>query len=143
MDGPMTSASRSPHALINPPELGPAVGFTHVVAAFPGRLVHVAGQIASTADGVVLGESLAEQFDVALANVVTALAAAGCRPDHTVSMLVFTTSMEEYRESRRAIGAAWRSHFGRHFPAVALVGVNALYVEAAKVEVVTWAVVPD
>src|SRR5918999_2172920 len=125
MDRAMTG-SRSPHALINPPELGPAVGFTHVVAAFPGRLVHVAGQIASNADGSVVEESLAEQFDVALANVVTALAAAGCRPDHTVSMLMFTTSMDEYRRSRREIGAARRDHFGRHFPAVALVGVAAL-----------------
>ena len=137
------TGSRSPHALINPPELGPAVGFTHVVAAFPGRLVHVAGQIASNADGSVVGESLAEQFDVALANVVTALAAAGCRPDHTVSILVFTTSMDEYRRSRREIGAAWRNHFGRHFPAVALVGVAVLYEPTAKVEIVTWAVVPD
>ena len=136
-------ASRSPHALINPPELGPAVGFTHVVAAFPGRLVHVAGQIASNGDGSVVGESLAEQFDVALGNVVTALAAAGCRPDHTASMLVFTTRMDEYRGSRRPIGAAWRRHFGRHFPAVALLGVNALYEASAKVEIVTWAVIPD
>ena len=133
----------SPHALVNPVDLAPAVGFAHAVTPVAGRAVHVAGQIASGPDGAVVGSSLTEQFDVALSNMISALAAAGARPEHLVSMLVFTTAMTDYRTSRREIGTVWRARLGRHFPAVALLGVTELYEPSALVEIVAWAVVPD
>ncbi len=123
--------------------MAPAVGFSHAVAAAPGRTVWIAGQIAADADGAVVGESLAEQLDVALANVVAALRAAGAEPEHAVSLLLFTTAMDEYRRSRRELGPVYRRHFGRHFPAMALLGVTELVEPGAKVEVVAAAVVPD
>ncbi len=131
------------HRLVEPPGMPPAVGFSHAVAAARGRTVWIAGQIAAGADGAVLGESLAEQLDLALGNVVTALRAAGAEPGHAVSMLIFTTAMAEYRRCRRELGPVYRRHFGRHFPAIALVGVTELVEPAAKVEVVTTAVIPD
>jgi hypothetical protein len=36
----------------------------------------------------------------------------------------------------------WRKHFGRHYPAVALLGVAELFDEAAKIELVGTAVIP-
>jgi enamine deaminase RidA (YjgF/YER057c/UK114 family) len=133
----------APHRLVDPAGLAPAVGFSHAVVAPPGRTVWVAGQIAVDGSGAVAGRTLVEQLDLALANVVTALRAAGAEPRHAVSMLLFTTVMEEYRASRRALGPVWRRHFGRHFPAMALLGVTELVDPAALVEVVTTAVVPD
>jgi enamine deaminase RidA (YjgF/YER057c/UK114 family) len=133
----------TPHRLVDPAGLAPAVGFSHAVVAPPGRTVWVAGQIAVDGSGGVAGETLVEQLDLALANVVTALRAAGAEPRHAVSMLLFTTRMEEYRASRRALGPVWRRHFGGHFPAMALLGVSELVDPAALVEVVTTAVVPD
>jgi enamine deaminase RidA (YjgF/YER057c/UK114 family) len=133
----------TPHRLVEPAGMAPAVGFSHAVAATPGRTVWIAGQVAADAEGAVVGESLVEQLDVALGNVVTALRAAGAEPGHAVSMLLFTTTMEEYRSSRSELGPVYRRHFGRHFPAMALLGVTELVVPGAKIEVVTTAVIPD
>ena len=85
---------------------------------------------------------MVEQFDVAAGNVVTALRAAGGAPDHIVSLLVFVTDVEAYRDSLTELGPVWRKHFGRRYPAMALFGVAALMDEAAMVELVGTAVIP-
>ncbi|HYO61242.1 MAG TPA: RidA family protein, partial [Actinomycetota bacterium] len=41
------------------------------------------------------------------------------------------------------IGAAYREHFGRHYPAMALFEVSGLFEPDALVELVGVAVVPD
>ena len=133
----------TPHRLVNPPELAPPVGFSHAVAAAPGRTVYLGGQTAAGADSHVSGETIAEQFDAAAANVVTALAAAGARPEHLVSLQIFVTDVEEYRASLDELGRAYRRHLGRHYPAIALFEVQGLFDPAAKVELLGLAVVPD
>jgi enamine deaminase RidA (YjgF/YER057c/UK114 family) len=133
----------TPHELVNPASLPDPVGFSHAVVATPGRLVAVAGQVAQGDDGKVVGDSIEEQFERAAANVVRSLEAAGARPEHVVSLLIFTTDVGEYRANTAAIGAAYRKHFGRHFPAIALLGVSELFDHEAKVELVATAVIPD
>jgi enamine deaminase RidA (YjgF/YER057c/UK114 family) len=133
----------TPHRLVDPEGMAPAVGFSHAVVSPPGRTVWIAGQIAAGPDGAVVGEGLVEQLDLALGNVVIALRAAGAEPEHAVSMLMFTTAMAQYRAARRELGPVYRRHFGRHFPAMALVGVTELVEPAALVEVMTVAVIPD
>jgi enamine deaminase RidA (YjgF/YER057c/UK114 family) len=103
--------------------------------------VHVAGQIGEGPDGVPAG--LVEQFDLACANVVAALRGAGGEPGHVVSMQIFTTDVDGYREASAAIGEAYRRHFGRHYPAMALLGVDALLHPGAWVELVCTAVIPE
>jgi len=132
-----------PHEPVNPDTLPSAIGFSHAVVAAPGRLVAVAGQVAQGASGEIVGDSIEEQFDLAAANVVRALEGAGARPEHVVSLLIFTTDVEEYKARSREIGAAYRRHFDRHFPAMALLGVSALFDPEAKVELVATAVIPD
>lgn len=41
---------------INPPELPPAHGYSHVVVAPPGRMVSISGQVAMDREGKVVGE---------------------------------------------------------------------------------------
>jgi enamine deaminase RidA (YjgF/YER057c/UK114 family) len=132
----------TPHRLINSGSLEPPVGFSHAVAAAAGRLVCLGGQVGHDADGRVVGADLVQQFDRAAANVVEALAAAGGRPEHIVSMQVFTTDAETYRSSLAELGRAWRSHLGRHYPALSLFEVRELFDPEAKVELVAVAVVP-
>lgn len=72
---------------INPPELSPPTGFSHAVVATGSRVVFLAGQTALDADGKVVGETLPEQFERALTNLLTALRAAAwharrSRPGH-------------------------------------------------------------
>jgi enamine deaminase RidA (YjgF/YER057c/UK114 family) len=124
---------------INAPELPPPVGFSHAVKA--GDTVYLAGQVAQAPDGTVTGETIAEQFDVAAGNLVTALRAAGGGPEHLVSLQVFGTAVPEYKASLRELGDVWRKHFGRHYPAMGLFGVTELFDPAAKVELMGVAVI--
>jgi enamine deaminase RidA (YjgF/YER057c/UK114 family) len=134
--------SDTPHELIDPPELPRAVGFSHAAVAAAGRLVFVAGQIGEGPDGKV-PDGIAQQMDLACANVVTALRAAGAEPEHAVWMQIFTTDLRAYRDGASEIGEAYRRHFGKHYPAMALVEVSGLFEPAALVEVTAVAVVPE
>lgn len=118
--------------IVNPPELPEPVGYAHAVVA--GGAVYLGGQIGE-------GATLAQQFDSAAAKVVTALRAAGGEPEHLVSLVVYTTAMAEYRASRSELAEIWRRHFGRRYPAMALVGVSELVEPDAKIELIGVAVV--
>ena len=133
----------STHRFINPEGMMAPAGFSHAAVAAPGRLVFLAGQTAHQADGTVAGSTLAEQFAAAIANVAAALAAAGATPADVVSLQIFTPDVEAYRSESRAIGAAYRDVFGPHYPPMALLGVTRLYDNAALVELVATAVIPD
>ncbi len=137
MDRPM-----SPHEIVTAPGLAEPVGFAHAVVAAPGRTVYLGGQTAQGQDGAIVGETVAEQFDVAAGNVAAALAAAGSAPDQLVSLIIYTTVVPEYRAALPELGPLWRKHFGRHYPAVALLGVATLFDDAAKIELVGTAVIP-
>ncbi len=130
------------HEVVNPDGLAPAIGFSHAVIAAPGRTVFLGGQTAHGADGVVRGETVREQFDAAIENLVTALEAVGGRPQDVVSVQIFVTDAAAYRGALRPIGETWRRRFGTHYPAMALFEVSALFDPAAKVELLAVAVVP-
>lgn len=132
----------TPHEIHNPPTLLPPVGFSHAVVAGPGRTVYLGGQTGHRPDGT-LPDDLVAQFDQAAANVVTALGAVGAGPEHLTSIQVFVVSVEAYRESSEHIGAAYRRHLGRHFPAMALFEVSGLFDPDALVELVGVAVLPE
>jgi enamine deaminase RidA (YjgF/YER057c/UK114 family) len=119
--------------IVNPPELPEPVGYAHAVVA--KGAVYLGGQIGE-------GETVVEQFDSAAGKLLTALKAAGGEPDHLVSLVVYTTEIEEYRGSTSELGEVWRRHFGRRYPAMAVVGVDALFDPAARVELMGVAVIP-
>jgi enamine deaminase RidA (YjgF/YER057c/UK114 family) len=119
--------------IVNPPELPDPVGYAHAVVA--KGAVYLGGQIGE-------GATVVEQFDAAAGKLLTALHAAGGEPDHLVSLVVYTTEIEEYRASTSELGEVWRRHFGRRYPAMAVVGVEALFDPAARVELMGVAVIP-
>lgn len=131
----------SPHEILNPPTLAEPLGFSHAVVAASGRTVYLGGQAAHDAEGKIVGSSIAEQFAQAARNVVAALDAAGGSPEHLVSMQIFVTDVAEYRAALSEISTAYRESFGRHYPAIALMGVTELFDPAAKVELVCVAVI--
>ena len=135
--------SAADNDIVNVAALGDPVGYAHaVVAAAPGRTVYLGGQTALGPDGAIHGATIAEQFDVAAGNVVTALRAAGGEPEHLVNLLVFVTDVAEYKASLKELGEVWKRRFGRRYPAMALLGVSALFDAEAKVELVATAVIP-
>ena len=135
-------ATPSPHHIATPKGLARARGYSHAVTAQPGSTVWVAGQLATDGAGNIVGESWADQFDVALGNVVAALRAGGAEPRHVVDMQIFTVDVAGYRAVLEDIGSVYRRHMGGHYPAMALLGVTELVEPAALIEVTATAVVP-
>lgn len=132
----------TPHEVLNPATLPKPIGFSHAVVAAEGRTVYLGGQAGLDKDGTLVSEDLVEQFSQAAANVVDALAAAGAAPDQLVSMQIYVTDVAEYRSKLADLAAAYQSCFGKHYPAIALLGVAELFEPAAKVELVCTAVIP-
>jgi enamine deaminase RidA (YjgF/YER057c/UK114 family) len=120
---------------INPPELARPSGFSHAVVTDADRLVFLAGQTALDAEGRITGDGVVEQFERALANLLTALAAAGGRPEDLVSLTVYIVDMDDYRAHAREIGGVWRRLAGTDYPAMAGIGVGRLWDAEALVEV--------
>lgn len=127
---------------VNPPELSPPAGFSHAVTATGGRLVFLAGQTALDGDGKVVGDTLTEQFETALGNLITALRAAGGAPEQLARVTVYTTDVAAYRTHAAELGRIWRRLAGRDYPAMAVIGVVRLWDEQAMVEVDGVAVLP-
>jgi enamine deaminase RidA (YjgF/YER057c/UK114 family) len=120
---------------INPAELPRASGFSHAVSVTGGRLVFLAGQTGLDTDGRVVAGGVVAQFEQALGNLLTALAAAGGQPDDLVSMTIYVVNIDEYRQRGQEIGAVWRRLAGGEYPAMAAVEVSRLWDPAAIVEV--------
>ena len=126
--------------LINPEELARPSGFSHAVAA-TGRMVFLAGQIGMDRNGNVVDGGVVAQFEQALGNLLTALAAAGGQPEDLVSLTIYLIDVEEYQAHGKEIRAVWRRLAGTEYPAMAGVGVTRLWDPAALVEIQGIAVV--
>ncbi len=120
---------------VNPPELPAPSGFSHAVRATGTIRVHLAGQTALDRDGRIAGQTVVEQFEQALDNLLTALRAAGGEPSDLASLTIYVVDLEDYREHATEIGAVWRRLVGRHYPAMAAVAVARLWDVEALVEV--------
>lgn len=108
-----------------------------------GRTLYVAGQIGWELDGSFASDDLADQFARALDHVLDVVRAAGGAAHHIARMTIYVTDLPAYRASAPAIGAAWRARLGKHYPAMALVGVAGLVEPRAKVEIEATAVLPE
>jgi len=127
--------------LINPPSLGRPKGFSHgVLANTSDQLLFIAGQIGCDENQQIVSANFVEQFDRALANVVTVVKDAGGTADEIARLVIYVTDKNEYTTNLKAVGDTYRVHMGRHFPAMALVEVKGLLEDAAKVEIEAVAV---
>lgn len=109
-----------------------------------GDVLFIAGQIAWTPSCELVGEGdFAAQFDQALANVRAVLDAAGGRPEQVGRVTVYVTDKAAYLDAVKAVGASWRRHLGRHYPAMSLVQVAALLEPGAMVEIEATAVLSE
>jgi len=127
---------------VNPPDLSPPTGFSHAVVATGSRVVFLAGQTALDGDGKVTGQTLPEQFERALGNLLTALAASGGTPADLARVTVYATDVADYRDRAAELGRVWRRLAGRDYPAMAVVQVVRLWDERALVELDGFAVLP-
>jgi enamine deaminase RidA (YjgF/YER057c/UK114 family) len=117
-------------------------GYANGISA-RGRTIVTAGVVGWNAQEKFEADDLAGQFRQVLANILAILAEDGAGPEHLVRMTCYVTDIEEYRANLSGIGAAWRETIGRHFPAMAVIGVSALVEPGARIEIEAMAVVPE
>jgi enamine deaminase RidA (YjgF/YER057c/UK114 family) len=111
---------------INPPELCPTFGWTHVVSSTGGKTIHISGQVAINAQGEVVGKGdMQAQTEQAFHNVALALAAAGATFKDVVKTSLFVVGLKpEHVPLIREVRS--RYVWAEHPPASTLVGVSAL-----------------
>jgi enamine deaminase RidA (YjgF/YER057c/UK114 family) len=125
---------------VNPTSWPRPRGYANGILA-TGPTLFVAGQIGWTPEGVFEKKDFIGQFDQALANVLAVVEAAGGSATSVVRMTVYVTDLDAYRQALSSIGEVWKRRLGRHFPAMALVGVAGLVEREALVEIEATAVI--
>jgi enamine deaminase RidA (YjgF/YER057c/UK114 family) len=127
--------------LINPETLGPPRGYSNgVLTDVDGRLLFVAGQVGWGRNQTIISENFVEQFERALANVITVVTEAGGSPDQIARLVLYVTDKKEYQLHLKEVGESYRAQMGKHFPAMVLVEVKGLLDDKAKVEIEAVAV---
>jgi len=127
--------------LVNPPELHPAPGFSHVAIARGTKIVHLAGQVALDQQfGLVGGDDLGEQTKAAMRNVEVALRAAGASWDDIVRRTIYTVHPTEFETITAAIDEVTG---GAAHPAQTIVGITGLAVPGLLIEIECTAIVAD
>ena len=126
---------------INPRELGSPSGYSNgILFDGTGKLLFIAGQIAWNKDQKIVSDDFVEQFDRALANVISVLTEAGGKPGNIARLGIYVTNKAEYLKRSKEVGERYRKHMGKHFPAMVLLEVKSLLDERAKVEIEGMAV---
>jgi enamine deaminase RidA (YjgF/YER057c/UK114 family) len=128
--------------ILTPPGWAPPIGYANGVAAAPGRIVFVAGQVGWDERQQFQSAELVPQFEQALRNVLAVLAEAGGKPEHICRMTAYCCDKPAYLAARRQLGKLWMQYIGRHFPAMSMIFVSDLLDNPGKIELEATAVVP-
>lgn len=131
------------HEVIAPTDLPSPIGFSHGIATRGGRIIWLAGQNGTDADGRIVRGGMVKQIDRALENIVAVVHAAGGGATDIVKLHFYVSDIDAYRASRSALGDVWRTRFGRHYPAMMLLGVSGFFEADAVVEIDGYAVIAD
>ena len=100
-----------------------------------GRWLFIAGQIGWDKNQKIVSDDLIEQFDRALANVITIVTEAGGKSDQIARLIIYVIDKDQYRTRMKEIGERYRARMGKHFPAMVLVQVAGLLEDHAKIEI--------
>lgn len=130
---------------VNPPALTKPIGFSHGIEAGGGRLLFIAGQVARDGAGRVVGHGdLVAQFRQVCENLRAVVTAAGGQLGDVVKLTIYVLDVNDYKAKLKPLGVVYRDYFGRHFPAMTLVGARDLFdaADGCLVEIEGMAVLP-
>ena len=113
---------------VQPRTLPKPAGFSYGYEVKRGRLVFIAGQVARDEHNAVVGQGdLVAQFRQVCRNLHAVLSAAGGDMTDVVKLTIYVLDTGEYKRHLREIGGVYREYFGKHFPAMTLVGARDLF----------------
>jgi enamine deaminase RidA (YjgF/YER057c/UK114 family) len=118
--------------LLNPPNLHPAPGFSHVAIGRGEKVVHFAGQLGIGMDFSLAAVDLHGQTTAAMRNLKTAMDAADVGWDDIVRRTIYTLQPTEYETITAAIDEVTG---GAAHPAQTIVGVTGLAVPGCLIEI--------
>ena len=122
--------------IIDPEVLGPPRGYSNgLLAPAGGRVLFIAGQVGWDEQQKIVAGGFADQFERALSNVLTVVAASGGGAANLGRLTLYVTDKNEYLAEMKEVGAAYRRVMGDHYPAMSLVEVAGLLETDAKVEI--------
>jgi enamine deaminase RidA (YjgF/YER057c/UK114 family) len=124
-----------PKELINPPQLAPPRGFNHGILASGGKVLFLAGQDASDANGqIIAAGDLVAQLEQVLQNLQAVVQHAGGSMQDIVKLNIFVKDRNAYVAQRKELGAVHQRYFGKYFPALALFEVARFFQDDALIE---------
>jgi enamine deaminase RidA (YjgF/YER057c/UK114 family) len=128
--------------ILNPPSLARPSGFSHGILITGGRLLFLAGQTASDANGqIVAPGDLVAQYEQVLQNLQTVVEAAGGTMQNIVKMTIFVSDRDDYHAHLKPLGKVHRAYFGNYYPATALFEISRFFQDDALIEIEGIAVI--
>ena len=125
---------------INPPEIAPANGYTHVVEVSNSKMIFISGQVAFDSSGQLVGkDDLLQQTQQVFKNLHAALAAAGADFSHVVKFTYFMLDISQIGVVRSV-----RDQYVNRAqpPASSAVEVRKLFRDEVLIEIEAIAAVP-
>jgi enamine deaminase RidA (YjgF/YER057c/UK114 family) len=136
---PFTGQGRP--TVLQPPGWPRPKGYANGMVA-EGRVVVTGGVVGWNEQGV-FADGLVAQAAQVFANIRAILAEAGAGPEHLIRLTWYVVDIEEYSANLKDIGQSYRTVFGAHYPAMAVVQVVRLVEPAARIEIEATAVLPS
>ena len=127
-----------PLTVLQPPGWPRPKGYSNAIIG-SGRLILVSGMVGWDSTGR-FAQGFVAQTRMALENILAVLAEAGAGPQHIARLTWYVTDIDAYRTAGPDLGAAWRAVMGRHYPAMAVIGVAGLVEREALVEIAAEAI---
>lgn len=123
-------------AIINPSALARPRGFSHGILVTGGRLLFLAGQTGSDAEGKIGAPGdLVAQYEQVLRNLQIVVETAGGKMQDITKINIFVRDRDDYLARLKPLGKVHRSFFGDYYPATALFEISRFFQEEALVEI--------
>ena len=128
--------------VINPSSLPRPRGFSHGILVTGGRLLFLAGQTGSNAEGRIAAPGdLVAQYEQTLRNLKTVVEAAGGKMQDIAQITIFVRDRDDYLAHLKPLGQIHRSFFGDYYPATALFEISRFFQDEALIEIEGTAVI--
>src|SRR5712692_10841889 len=128
--------------IINPPSLARPRGFSHGIAVTGGRLLFLAGQTGTDAEGRIIAPgNIVAQYEQIMHNFQAVVEAAGGKMQDITKLNIFVRDRDDYLAHLKSLGVVHRTFFGAYYPTMALFEVSRFFQDETLVEIEGLAVI--